>query len=95
MERISDTIQNVIQELTSKQSADPGDTPEAWLKKALTKRELGHIKFQYLRKGVLGLTVDSSSWLYSLNLKKEVLLNKLKASSSQIREIRFSIGDIK
>ena len=95
MERISDTIQNVIQELTGKKSADAGDTPEAWLKKALTKKELGHIKFHYFRKGVLGLITDSSTWLYSLNLKKTVLLNKFKQCSEEIQEVRFSIGDFK
>lgn len=83
-----------MQDLLNKKGGADESDPQDWLRKVLTKRELGHIKFQYLRKGILGIKVDSSSWLYSLNLKKEGLLNKLKKYSDQIKEIRLSIGDI-
>ena len=95
MERIKDTLQSVMQDLVSKKGGANNEDPGVWLRKALTKRELGHIKFQYFRKGILGIMVDSSVWLYSLNLKKEDLLHKLKKCSGQIQEIRFSIGEIK
>jgi len=95
MEKIRDTLQGVMQDLVHKKSALPGDDPESWLRKVLTKRELGHIKLQYFRKGILGLLVDSSVWRYSLNLKKEELLRKLRQCSAQIKEIRFSIGEVK
>ncbi len=95
MERIKDTLQSVMQELTIKGGSVSGEGPEAWLRKTLTKKELGHIKLNYFRKGILGLSVDSSVWLYSLNLKKTVLLNKLKECSPSVKEMRFSIGDIK
>jgi len=95
MEKIKDTIELVIQDLLTKKSGANNEGPDVWLRKVLTKKELGHIKFHYLRKGILGLTVDSSAWLYSLNLKKEVLLNKLKKCSQDVKEIRFSIGDLR
>lgn len=94
MERIKDTLQSVMQELTVKKGGVVGEGVEAWLRKALTKKELGHIKLNYFRKGILGLSVDSSVWLYSLNLKKTALLNKLKECSPEVKEIRFNIGDI-
>jgi len=95
VETIKDTIEIVIQDLLAKKGDAKNNTPNAWLRKALTKKELGHIKFHYFRKGILGVIIDSSAWLYSLNLKKESLLNKLKNCSRDIKEIRFSIGDIK
>lgn len=95
MEKLKDTIQSVFKELVAKKDGAVGPGPEGWIKKALTKNELGHIKFQYLRKGILGIVVDSSARLYSLNLKKASLLNKIKEFSSEVKEIRFSIGDIK
>jgi len=95
MEKISETIQSVFKELVNKKVADGGVNPEGWLKKVLTKKELGHIKLHYFRKGILGLSVDSSVWMYSLNLKKDSLLKKLKECSQEIKEIRFSIGEIK
>jgi len=78
-----------------KKSGISADEPQEWLKKVLTKKELGHIKFNYFRKGLLSLNVDSSSWLYSLNLQKESLLEKLKKCSSEIKEIRLRIGEVK
>ncbi len=95
MEKIKDTIELVIQDLLTKKGGVNNEGPEAWLRKVLTKKELGHIRVQYFRKGILGLSVDSSSWMYSLGLKKETILNKLKKCSQDVKEIRFSIGDLR
>ena len=95
MEQIRKTIETVIRELTTQKTTTGGEGPEVWLRKALTKKELGHIKFHYFRKGVLGILVDSSVWLYSLNLKKEALLKKIQGSSREVKEVRLSIGDLK
>lgn len=97
MEAIKDTVVSVIKELSSrKQGASCNSLdPEALLKKALTKKELEHIKFYYFRRGMLCVKVGSSPWLYSLNLKKEKLLNKLNAGqASGIKDIRFVIGEV-
>jgi len=94
MERIGETIENIIRELTVKKSAVKEYGPEEWLKKILTKKELGHIKFHYFRKGVLGVHVDSSVWKYSFNLKREQLLKNIKECAPGVKEVRFSVGDI-
>lgn len=85
----------MIRDLTVKKTANQGVNPEGWLKKSLTKKELGHIKLHYFRKGILGVRVDSSAWMYSLSLKRESLLSKLREQTPDIKEVRFSIGDIK
>ena len=95
MEKIKDTIESVIRDLMVKKSGVSDDNPDAWLRKVLTKKELGHIKLHYFRKGILGLSVDSSSWMYSLSLKKEIILNQLKKCSQDVKEVRFSIGDLR
>ncbi|MFA5063046.1 MAG: hypothetical protein WC578_03135 [Candidatus Omnitrophota bacterium] len=94
MEKIKDTIESVIKDLMVKKSGADDEGPEVWLRKVLTKKELGHIKFQYFRKGILGLITDSSVWLYSFNLKKEILLERFRKCSAEVKEIRFSIGDL-
>lgn len=73
----------------------PVDTPEDFLKKILTKRESKHIKVNYFRKGVLGINVDSSSWLYQLSLGKEDLLLKLTTRFKEVKDIRFRLGEVK
>jgi len=95
MEVIKDTVIRVMQGLQVGKTGACGGDLRNLLKKALTKKELAHIKFNYFRKGTLSLRVDSSSWLYSLNLKKEGLLAKLSKKSREIKDIRLCIGEIK
>ena len=83
-----------MRELESKKSNSCGADPHLWLKKALTKKELGHIKVKYFSKGVLGLSVDSSAWLYILSLKKEELLAALKKENPGLKNINLRIGEI-
>jgi len=94
MEAIKDTLQNVIRAWEKKILKPDGDDPDALLKKFLTKKESGHIKFRYFRKGILSFNVDSSSWLYYFNLQKSELLTKLQKQSGSIKDIRFYIGEV-
>ena len=94
MESIKDTISIVIKALEAKKLGLSGENPEEWLKKVLTKKELRHIKFNYFRKGIIGINVDSSSWLYNFTLQKDVLLAKLNRQSNAVKNIRFSLGEI-
>ena len=93
MQSIKDIIPDILQGLKTKRHALT--KPEALLKQVLPKRELGHVKFRYLRKGILGITVDSSGWIYQLNLEKPGLLAKLGKKSKAIKDIRFYIGETK
>lgn len=95
MEAIKDTLQRVMQSWEAKVKLSARDDPQALLKKCLTKKESGHIKFRYFKKGVLGTNVDSSTWLYYFNLQKEPILSKLRKRSEKIKDIRFHIGDLK
>ncbi len=95
MERIKDTIKGIMEDWKVKKPKKSDDDPEGLLKKILSKRELAHIKLHYFKKGILGLNVDSSSWLYRLNLDKEGLLLKLNQKNNTIKDIRFRIGEVK
>lgn len=95
MEAIKDTIKNVIYTLETRKSKSSPEDPQALLKRALTKKDLAHIKFNYFRRGTLGIIVDSSTWLYHLSLQKENLLAKLSKKSSTIKDIRFRLGEIR
>ncbi len=80
--------------LDAQKTGSPGADPQEWLKKALTKKELQHIKVKYFNKGTLGVSVDSSTWLYVLSLKKEELLAKLKNEFPGLKNISFRIGEV-
>jgi len=94
MENIKETILAVMQELSDKKSAPDKNNPQAWLENILTKKELRHIKVNYFKRGVLGILVDSSTWLYQLNLKKEHLLESVRQDGHNAQDIRFYIGEI-
>lgn len=95
MEAIRDVVLSVIEGLQVKKSGAAADDPQGWLKKVLTKKELGHIKFNYFRKGILSLSTDSSGWLYHFSLEKADLLAKLQKESGALKDIRFRIGEMK
>ncbi|MDD5253137.1 MAG: DciA family protein [Candidatus Omnitrophota bacterium] len=91
---LKNTVEEIMRGLAVKKTDYPGGDLQAWLKKALTKKELGHIKVKYFSKGVLGLSVDSSAWLYILSLKKEELLHSLKKENPGLKDINLRIGEI-
>ncbi|MCX5669273.1 MAG: DciA family protein [Candidatus Omnitrophica bacterium] len=94
MELLKDTLDNVMRQLGAKKAVFQDTGPQQWLKKALTKKELGHIRVKYFSKGILGLSVDSSAWLYILSLKKEELLKELKKENPELKNINFRIGEV-
>lgn len=95
MEKIKDTLASVMQEWEARSKRATRDNPELILGKVLSKKEKPHARFNYLRKGILGISVDSSAWLYNFNLKKEDLLVKLREYSPLIKEIRLRLGEFK
>ncbi len=96
METIKDTVKNVIQALeVKKKSQLQAGNPQEWMGGLFSKKELRHIKFHYFRQGILGIQVDSSAWLYHLNLKKEDLLMRLDKKDAVVKNIRFRLGGIK
>ena len=94
MELLKNTLSEVMRQLGDKKAVFQDSGPQQWLKKALTKKELGHIRVKYFSKGILGLSVDSSAWLYVLSLKKEELLKELKKENPGVKNINFRIGEI-
>ncbi len=94
MEPLKNTLDALMLGLSHKKTGCPGAGPEQWLKKALTKKELQHIKVKYFSKGVLSLNVDSSVWLYILSLKKEELLKILQKEAPAVKNINLRIGEM-
>jgi hypothetical protein len=96
MEEIKNTILQVMQRLDTKRKTLDKDKPDAILKHIFSGKELKHVRLDYLKKGVLSLSVDSSSWLYYFSLHKEAVLKKLRGKSkAAIKDIRFYLGEIR
>jgi len=95
MEPLKNTLGGVMKTLRARRKSALRDNPETIIKKIFSTKERRHVQFNYLKKGVLGLKVDSSVWLYHLNLKKEGLLIELGRNPWAIKEIRFRLGEMK
>jgi len=94
MDTIKDAINSFLHELEDKRNKISKLNPDEQLKKVLTKRELEHIKLNNFKKGILSFIVDSSSWMYYFNLKKETLIKEFKKDIKDLKDIRFRIGDV-
>lgn len=56
----------------------------------------GHSRPVSIRRRILTIEVDSSTWFYALNLKKKDILKDMKSELKEykIEDIRFRMGDI-
>lgn len=83
-----------MESLLAKNQSDQKDLPEFILSKALTKKELKHLQFNYLKKGKLYVKVDNSTWLYYFNMHKENVLTRLQEADPEIKDVSFRLGTL-
>jgi len=77
MEPIRATTQKLIRDWSSKRQNREEGVVKNNLKQFFTRQEQRHITKLFFRGARLIMNVDSSAWLYQLNLKKEQLLQYL------------------
>jgi hypothetical protein len=81
-----------MQILAAKQKVSAKENPAFVFDKIFSKETLKHVKFGYFKKGLLCIYVDSSSWMFQLNLEKDKLLGQFNKHQSKIKEIKFRLG---
>ena len=95
MDDIKSTIVAVLKDLETRKDRAAAVDPAQHFSKVFSRKELAHIELAYFRKGILAITVDSATWLYHLNLRKQELLRKMVELSAEVKDIRLVIGEIK
>lgn len=92
-------IKNIIGQVLGAQglnlSEEQNKISSAWAK-VVNKKILAHTKLGGIKKNKLVVSVDSSSWLYQLNLEKERIskkLNKLLGKEGFLK-IYFCLGEV-
>jgi hypothetical protein len=83
-----------MRSLQAKSAIAARDNPEELLKEIFSNKELAHVQFNYFKKGVLHIKVDSSSWLYYFNIHKNEAIEAAGKKSTLIKDIRFRLGEI-
>ena len=93
MENIRETIKRVMQKLQGGQGLSREEEIEKEIRRLLTKKEIGHIRINYFKNGILNITVDSSGWFYHLNLKRAQILSALSKNVVGIKDVRLRLGE--
>jgi predicted nucleic acid-binding Zn ribbon protein len=94
-EGIGGIINQVINKLDAKAHGEQEKIVAAWYK-ATAPEALFHTKPVAIKKNILTIEVDSSTWLYMLNLKKKNILNGMRVAlgETKIEDIRFRMGEM-
>ncbi len=92
---IGNILDKVIKKIEKKGPGKKENVLAAW-QKAAGSKAAGHSRPANIRRRVLTVEIDSSTWFYALNLKKRGLLKRLKKELGEetLKEIRFRMGDI-
>jgi len=94
MEQIKDIINSVIKNISSGKRKVQEEILKTW-EDVLGKRAAKHTKIMGIHNGKLFVNVDSSVWLFQLNLKRNYLLGELRKITDDVEEINFRIGRVK
>ncbi len=94
-EDIGDILKQVIKTIDTKTHGAREEIVNAW-HKAIEPGAVAHTRPVAIKKDILTVEVDSSTWLYVLSLKKKNILEAMKKTlgSAKIEDIKFRIGEI-
>ena len=94
-EGIGHIVKQVIKKLNTKTHGTREEIIDAW-QKSIEPRATAHTRPIALKKNILTVEVDSSTWLYVLSIKKKNILADMKKAlaKAKIEDIRFRIGEI-
>ncbi len=94
-EGIKDVVLKVIRKIEKQDPGKKETISKVW-KDTVGEKAARHTRPVGIKRKVLAIEVDSSTWLYDLNLKKRDLVKDLKKKLAKykIEDIRFRMGDI-
>ncbi len=90
---IKDVTSRVLGRLSGGRKKKEERIKKAWFK-AAGERARGHTEPRSLRKGRLVVNVDSSALLYELTVDKKTILDRLKKTKTDIKELSYRIGSV-
>lgn len=91
MESIKDIVVNVLNNISSQRLLIPIKIQEIW-GRILDSREKQHTRIEEFQRGTLIVCVDSSAWLFEMNLKKGKILTQIQQDLPGVKKILFKLG---
>jgi predicted nucleic acid-binding Zn ribbon protein len=93
VEPIKQSLDILLKDLQARKEKSAELAPEFLVKKVFSRKEAVHARAGAFKNGTLYLKADSSTWLYYFNLHKKELLDKFSGVNSQIKDLKFSLGE--
>ena len=93
MDSIKDILPQVIEQLSLRQPQTQNKIQRIW-ENLTDERTAAHCALSDFSGGQLTILVDSSPWLYQMNLKKKKILEQLQEEIAEIKMIHFKIGKV-
>ena len=95
MEEIFKIVKRVFETLNPREPTLNYEEINSSLKKVLSPKELKTIQLYSFKKGTLRINTGSSTFLYQLNLKKDLILKRLQDDfgSDFVKRIIFRLGE--
>ncbi len=91
MDEIKNIVHSVIGDLSGQQLKNEQQLFEFW-DRILNSKERKHARLSGLKNGTLYVHVDSSAWLYQMNLQKGKILRRMQEKFPEVRKIFIKIG---
>lgn len=93
MDAIKDIVAQVIKDIAAQRRLEGTKIERLW-ENVCDPADARHTKIKGLKNDVLWVDVESPVWLYSLNIKKRKILERLREEVDEIKNIRFKIGKV-
>ena len=93
MDKIKDVVREVIQKISSKKAEEQIQLQEIW-KKIVGEEAIRRTAIGGLKDGILMIHVDSSAWLFQMNLRRKTFLREVQKTHPDIKKIVFKIGKV-
>jgi len=94
MQEIKSVLKTVLKDLMRQQKGRDLDAAKALWRRLVGERATAHSQIVYLTKDKIRVNVNSSAWLYQLNLKKNTIQKEFY-KAFKIKDIKLQLGDIK
>ena len=93
VEDIRNIVQKVIGSMSTRVQDEQQAIFDAW-PRIVNNKEASHTKLEGFKEETLLVNVDSSAWLYQMNLKKKKILEDLQKDFPKVKKIYFKLGKI-
>ena len=94
MDTLKGVLKTVLKDLMKQGKGHDLDGARAAWKRIVGEAAAAHSDIVYLTKDKIRVNVNSSAWLYQLNLKKN-MIQKEFYRAFKIKDVKLQLGDVK